>query len=112
MADLKPSDVDAFYLYDAFTPMVLWALERFGHCRVGEGMDFVQDGRIELGGKLPVDTNGGMLSEGHLNGWGHFLEIISQLRGTAGARQVAGAKVAQWGTCIGDSILFGARGQT
>ena len=49
-----------------------------------------------------------MLSEGHLNGWGHFIEIVRQLRGDAGERQIDGARVAQWGTAIGDSILFGA----
>ncbi|MFI4981589.1 MAG: thiolase C-terminal domain-containing protein, partial [Nevskiales bacterium] len=64
-------------------------------------MDFVQDGRIEPGGALPVNTNGGMLSEGHLNGWGHFIEIARQLHGEAGARRVAGIEVAQWATCLG-----------
>ena len=107
MAGLSPSDVDAFYVYDAFSPLVLWALERFGHCKPGEGMDFVQGGRIALGGQLPVNTNGGMLSEGHLNGWGHFIEMVRQVRGEAGPRQVAGLKVAQWGTCLGDSLIFG-----
>jgi acetyl-CoA acetyltransferase len=106
MAGLKAADVDALYIYDAFSPLVLWTLERFGHCRPGEAMDFVQGGRIEIGGALPVNTNGGMLSEGHLNGWGHFIEIIRQLREEAGPRQVADIKVAQWATCLGDSILF------
>jgi len=109
MAEKGPGDVDGFYVYDAFSPLVLWALERFGHCGVGEALDFVQGGTIEVGGKLPVNTNGGMLSEGHLNGWGHFLEIVGQLRGECGDRQVVGAKLMQWATCLGDSILF-ARG--
>ncbi len=111
MAGLSPADVDAFYVYDAFSPLVLWSLERFGHCRVGEGMEFVQGGRIELGGQMPVNTNGGMLSEGHLNGWGHFIEMVRQVRGEAGPRQVAGLKVAQWGTCLGDSLIFGREPQ-
>jgi hypothetical protein len=47
-----------------------------------------------------------MLSEGHLNGWNQFVEIVRQLRGEAGERQVPGAKIAQWGTALGDSIIF------
>lgn len=105
---LGPADVDTLHLYDGFTPQVLWTLERFGYCAPGDAADWIQDGRIELGGALPVNTSGGHLSEGHSNGWGHLVEIVRQLRGEAGPRQVAGARVAQWATTIGDSILFGA----
>jgi acetyl-CoA acetyltransferase len=109
MAGLKPTDIDLLQVYDAFSPLVLLALERFGFCKPGEAADYVQDGRISLGGELPVNTSGGMLSEGHLNGWSQVAEIVCQLRGEAGARQVAGARTAQWGTALGDSIIFGNR---
>jgi acetyl-CoA acetyltransferase len=107
-AGVTPSDIDAFYCYDGFSPQVLWTLERFGYCAPGEAADFVQGGRIELGGPLPVNTSGGQLSEGHSNGWGAFAEIVAQLRGTAGERQVGGARLAQWATTLGDSVILGA----
>lgn len=107
MAGLKPADIDLLQIYDAFSPLVLLTLERFGFCKPGEAADYVQHGRIGLGGDLPVNTSGGMLSEGHLNGWSQMMEIVRQLRGEAGERQVAAARTAQWGTALGDSIIFG-----
>jgi acetyl-CoA acetyltransferase len=107
-AGVSPADIDALYCYDAFSPQVLWTLERFGYCDVGQAAYFVQDGRIEIGGDLPVNTSGGLLSEGHSNGWGSFAEIVAQLRGQAGERQVDGARLAQWATTLGDSVIFGA----
>jgi acetyl-CoA acetyltransferase len=107
-AGVSPADIGALYCYDAFSPQVLWTLERFGYCEVGDGAHFVQDGRIEIGGDLPVNTSGGHLSEGHSNGWASFAEIVAQLRGQAGERQVEGARLAQWATTLGDSVIFGA----
>jgi hypothetical protein len=106
-AGVTPSDVGSLHCYDGFAPQVLWTLERFGYCPPGEAADWVQDGRIEPGGQLPVNTSGGLLSEGHANGWGHTVEIVTQLRGEAGARQVPGLRVAQWATTLGDSIIYG-----
>jgi acetyl-CoA acetyltransferase len=105
-ADLKREDVDALAVYDAFSPVVLFALERFGFCGPGEAMDFVAEGNIGLGGALPVNTSGGLLSEGHLNGWNLFIEIARQLRHSCGDRQVSGAQVIQWASFLGDSIIF------
>ncbi|MBI3516163.1 MAG: hypothetical protein HY060_19190 [Proteobacteria bacterium] len=105
-AGLSPQDIAGFYTYDAFSPLVLFALERFGHCAAGEAATWVQNGRIELGGALPVNTSGGLLSEVHIGGWNSICEIARQLRGQAGARQVADARHLQWGTCWGDSIIF------
>jgi acetyl-CoA acetyltransferase len=107
-AGVSPQDIDALYCYDGFSPQVLWTLERFGYCEPGEAAHFVQHGRIELNGELPVNTSGGHLSEGHSNGWGSFAEIVCQLRGQAGERQVKGARLAQWATTLGDSVIFGA----
>ncbi|MGE0299602.1 MAG: hypothetical protein AB7R99_23260, partial [Pseudonocardia sp.] len=101
-----PADVDALQLYDAFSPNVVFVLERFGFAGEGEGLDWIQDGRIELGGALPTNTAGGLLSEAHLCGWGHMVEAARQVRGEAGERQVPGCEVVQWATPFGDSIVF------
>lgn len=110
MAGIQPSDVDLLQVYDAFSPMVLWAIERMGHCKTGEAADWIQNGRIELGGELPVNTSGGMLSEGHLNGWPQIADIVRQLRNEAGKRQIPDARIGQWGTGLGDAIIFGRDG--
>jgi acetyl-CoA acetyltransferase len=105
-AGVAQSEVGTLHCYDGFTPQVLWTLERFGFCAPGEAADWIAGGRIELGGELPVNTSGGHLSEGHANGWGHTLEIVRQLRGQAGERQIPGLEVAQWATTLGDSIIY------
>ncbi len=106
-AELGPSDVDVLGVFDSFSPHVVYALERFGFCNPGEALDFIQDGRIELGGDLPTNTSGGNLSEALFGGWGQLAELVAQLRGQCGERQVAGARVGQYITAIGDSIVFG-----
>jgi acetyl-CoA acetyltransferase len=99
-------DVHGFYTYDAFSPLVLFALERFGYCGPGEACAFVGDGRIAPGGALPVNTSGGLLSEAHVAGWNSICEMVRQLRGTAGPTQIANAQVLQWGTAWGDSVIL------
>jgi len=99
-------DVKALYTYDAFSPLVLFTLERFGFCGTGEAADFVQDGRIAPGGALPVNTNGGLLSEAHIAGWNHIREMTRQLRGAAGPRQIENADVLQWAAVWGDSFIL------
>jgi acetyl-CoA acetyltransferase len=96
MAGLGPPDVDVVELYDAFTINTLLFLEDLGFCKKGEGGAFVSGGRIAPGGALPVNTNGGGLSCVHPGMYGIFLiiEAVRQLRGEAGARQVAQAAVA------------------
>jgi acetyl-CoA acetyltransferase len=86
---------------------VLYALERFGFCGPGEAMDFVKDGNIELGGSLPMNTSGGLLSEGHVAGWNIFVEIVRQLRHECGDRQIENAELLQWGSFLGDAVIFG-----
>jgi acetyl-CoA acetyltransferase len=103
---LGPGDVDAFYTYDAFSPLVLFALERFGYCGRGEAAAFVQNGRIAPGGALPVNTSGGLLSEAHVSGWNSIREAVRQIRGEAGPRQLPRAEVLHWGTPWGDSVIL------
>jgi acetyl-CoA acetyltransferase len=105
-AGVTQAGVDGFYTYDAFSPLVLFALERFGYCGPGEAASWVQDGRIELGGALPINTSGGLLSEAHVAGWNSICEMVRQLRGTAGATQIANAQALHWGTAWGDAVML------
>ena len=84
----------------------LFVLERFGFCAPGEAAGWAQNGRIELGGELPMNTSGGLLCEGHIGGWNSIYEIANQLRGVCGERQIKDAKHLQWGTAWGDSLIF------
>ena len=93
MAGITPKDIDFAELYDAFTYTTLVTLEDYGFCEKGEGGSFVGGGRIELGGELPVNTHGGLLSQGHVDGINHVIEAVRQLRGECGPRQVKGAEV-------------------
>jgi acetyl-CoA acetyltransferase len=81
-AGVEHSDIDALYLYDHFTPLVLMALEEYGFCRRGEAKDFVGGGRLRWpDGALPLNTSGGNLSEGYLHGMQNNIEAVRQLRG-------------------------------
>jgi len=94
MAGLEPKDIDVAELYDCFTYVVLVTLEDYGFCAKGEGGAFVEGGRIELGGALPVNTGGGLLSHGHASGALLLSEAAIQMRGAGGARQVGNAETA------------------
>ena len=78
-------------LYDHFTPFVLDQLEELGFCARGEAKDFVADGNIELGGRLPINTHGGQLGEAYLHGMNGIAEAVRQVRGTA-VNQVPGTR--------------------
>lgn len=95
-AGLGPQDMDVVQLYDAFTINIILFLEDLGFCGRGEGAAFVEGGAIAPGGRLPVNTNGGGLSCMHPGMYGLFtiIEAVRQLRGEAGDRQVAGARLA------------------
>ena len=96
MAGVKPEDVDLLMGYDSFTITALLHLEDLGFCAKGEGGPFVEDGKLGPSGALPMNTNGGGLSYTHPGMYGMFLlvEAVRQLRGEAGARQLADPQVA------------------
>lgn len=93
MAGLGPHDIDVAQLYDCYTYTQLLLLEDYGFCEKGEGGSFVEDGRIEIGGDLPVNTHGGHLGEAYIHGFTHVLEGVKQLRGSSTA-QVQDAETA------------------
>jgi acetyl-CoA acetyltransferase len=93
MAGVGPKDIDVAQLHDNFTSSVLLWFEHGGFCKVGESGPFVEGGRIQLGGELPINTAGGNLSESYMEGWLHIVEGVRQMRGECGERQVQGAEV-------------------
>lgn len=93
MAGITHDDIDVAEIYDCFTYIVLCQLEDMGFCKKGEGGDFVSNGRIARDGELPINTHGGLLSEAHIAGMNHIVELVRQLRGECGERQVADAEV-------------------
>lgn len=93
-AGIAPADVDVAELHDAFTISVLITLEAMGMCPPGEGGRFMRSGAGALGGRCPVNTHGGLLSQAHIGGMLHLTEAVRQLRGDAGKRQVEGARTA------------------
>lgn len=107
MAGISPSDISGFYTYDVYSPLVLFALERFGHFGPGEAARFAAEGGIAPGGRLPVNTNGGMMAEIHMCGWNSMVEIVRQIRGEAEGRQLPDPAFLQWAQPAGDSIIFG-----
>jgi acetyl-CoA acetyltransferase len=91
-SDFKAKDVDVAQIYDAFTPEIIFSLEGFGFCGRGEGAAFCEGDAMRLGGRLPLNTSGGGLSEAYLHGFNHILEGVRQIRGIS-TSQVADASV-------------------
>jgi acetyl-CoA acetyltransferase len=94
MAGVGPKDIDVAQIYDCFTIAVLMTLEDYGFCKKGQGGAWVSGGRLALGGELPINTSGGLLSETGMPGLQLVIEGVRQMRGTANM-QVKGAK-----TCV------------
>lgn len=93
MAGVKAGDLDLAQLYDAFTPRVVHDLVAYGLSAPEALAGDLDGGRFTLGGALPINTAGGLLSEGHLSGFGHVREAVRQLRGECGERQVPDAEL-------------------
>jgi acetyl-CoA acetyltransferase len=94
LAGVSRDDIDVAGIGDHFTVNVLFGLEAAGFCKVGEGGSFVENGALKIGGRLPTNTAGGFLSFSHAGMCGVFtlIELVEQLRGSAGPRQVEGAR--------------------
>lgn len=91
---LTRSDIDVLFIQDPTAVWVLQMLEHYGFCPPGEAGPFLAEGHTYPGGALPVNTNGGQLSEAYMWGWLHVCEAVRQLRGSCGERQVPGARFA------------------
>ncbi|WP_421992622.1 thiolase family protein [Roseococcus sp.] len=110
LSGLGPKDMDVLQVYDSFSVHVPLALEGYGYCNVGDAGKFLREQGIGPGGKQPLNTSGGHLSETYMQGWAHQIECVRQLRGECGERQVADARHAHYtsdvaGKCF--SIIYG-----
>lgn len=105
-SEITRDDVDGLYIYDAFSPNIWFGLERWGFVEEGRAHAFTRDSNISIDGELPVNTHGGHLSNGHISGWNHMVEMYNQLQGNADKRQIKGADTVQWATPWGDSVVL------
>lgn len=102
MAGVGPEDIDVIQAYDSMAPSELWDLENLGFAKPGEAGRMIQEGYFSLGGTKPSNTDGGLIGRGHplgASGTTQIFEIVTQLRGEAGARQVENARLGITHTC-------------
>lgn len=109
MAGVSRDELSALMIYDNFSPTVLFSLEGFGFCPVGESGPYVAEGNLKLSGRTPANTSGGHLSDSYMQGWALNVEAVRQLRGECDARQVADAEFVQFilASPIISSIVYG-----
>ena len=100
-SDLTVDDIDTAHLYDGFTIIVMQWLEALGFCGLGESGPFIEAGNTRLGGRIPVNTDGGACNMGRRHGANFAIEAIRQLRGECGERQVKDAKASVWTNAVG-----------
>ena len=96
MGKVRPRDVDVAEVHDSFTSAEIMNYEDLGFCRKGKGGKFIEEGETYVGGKIPVNVDGGLLAKGHpvgATGAAHIISITKQLRNEAGPNQVRNAKV-------------------
>lgn len=107
---LGPQDIRTAVFYDHFTPLVLPQLEEFGFCPRGEAKEFIKDGNIELGGRLPINPHGGQIGEAYIHGINGIAEGVRQIRGTS-VNQVPDAHhvLVTAGTAVPTSALLLSR---
>jgi acetyl-CoA acetyltransferase len=110
MAGVGPADIDVLQVYDSFSVHIPLALEGYGYCAVGDAGKFLRESGMGPGGKLPINTSGGHLSESYMQGWAHQIESVRQLRGECGARQVADCERVHYTSDVAGkavSIIYG-----
>ncbi len=96
MAGLGPDDIDLVELHDCFATAEILHYENLGLCKDGEAGRLIDEGEVQLGGRVPVNVSGGLLSKGHplgATGIANIYEVSTHLRGEAGKRQVEGARI-------------------
>jgi acetyl-CoA acetyltransferase len=106
-SEIKPQDLSCAQIYDAFSPLVLLSLEGYGLCKRGEAGAYAEDGGLEWdGGRLPVNTSGGSLSEAYVHGFNHVAEGVRQMRGEATSQvEDASSCLVTSGECVPTSAL-------
>ncbi|WP_448624395.1 thiolase family protein [Geodermatophilus sp. URMC 64] len=105
VASCGPEDIDALQVYDSFSSHVPLALTGFGFCSDDDVETYLRSGAIRPGGRLPVNTSGGHLSESYMQGWNHQVEAVRQLRGEAGDRQVTDARLVQYVSDVAGKVV-------
>lgn len=110
MAGVGPEDMSSAQIYDSFSCHIPLALEGYGYCPPGGAGKFLAEGHHQPGGRLPVNTSGGHLSESYMQGWAHQIEAVRQIRGTCGARQVPDCRYVHYSSDVAGkavSIIYG-----
>jgi acetyl-CoA acetyltransferase len=110
MAGAGPGDMSALQVYDSFSVHVPLALEGYGYCPTNGAATFMRETGISLAKGLPVNTSGGHLSESYMHGWNHQIEVVQQLRGECGERQVPDCRFVHYSSDVAGkavSIIYG-----